>query len=80
MEFDSFTKTGATRLASKIALYWTTRGLSGVQTWLEVVPLRSDAATGRLYQVRSNIGELLRGARHSNSDPLLRGTGIRTVH
>jgi hypothetical protein len=51
---DSFTKTGATRIASKIALYWALKGVSGVKTWIRTVPEQPE-----LYEVRSNVAERL---------------------
>jgi hypothetical protein len=49
----SYTKTGATRLASKIMLYWSLRGVDGVQAWIEEGP------EPEMYQVRSNIAARL---------------------
>jgi hypothetical protein len=51
---DSFTKSGATRIASQIQLYWTLRGVSGVEAWIRTVP-----DCYELYEVRSNIAERL---------------------
>ena len=53
---DSFTKTGATRLASQILMFWTARGLSGVKTWIEpMIELENET----IFQVRSNVTDRL---------------------
>ena len=58
METDSFTKSGATRLAAQILQYWVMVGLSGVKVWVE--PLQSfNPELGMLWQVRSNVGECI---------------------
>lgn len=49
---DSFTKSGATRIASQIQLYWTLRGVQGVEAWIRTVP-----DSPELYEVRSNVAQ-----------------------
>lgn len=70
---DSYTKSGALRLASIIQIYWATQG-ANVEVWIEpIVGLGGD-----LYQVKSNIAEKLNGA--SNSHPMLRRPGYSSIH
>jgi hypothetical protein len=59
---DAFTKSGATRIASKIQLYWTLRGLSGVEAWIRTVP-----DLPGLYEVRSNLAERLNVNSHRHA-------------
>ena len=54
MDFDSFTKTGALRLAARIQLFWALRGASAVEVRIEEIP----GFDGH-YQVRSNIPKAL---------------------
>lgn len=58
MEFDGFTKSGATRLASMILTYWTNQGFNGVKVWIEPLQVYN-AEYGMIWQVRSNVCELV---------------------
>ena len=72
-EFPTFTKVGALRLASKVQLYWTMRGASGVRAWVEEIP----GFDGH-FQIRSNISEIMREL--ANSNAVLQRAGDSTVH
>lgn len=76
MELDGYTKQGALRLASKIQLYWITKGAIGINTWIE--PIYTLESGDTLYQVKSNIAEKLGGS--SNCDSLLWRERPSTVH
>jgi hypothetical protein len=49
---DTFTKSGATRIASQIQLFWTFLGVTGVEAWIRTVPENPE-----LYEVRSNVAQ-----------------------
>lgn len=75
---DYFTKHGAMLLAARIQVYWAMLGLSGVRVWLEPIVMDQSQEEGDLYQVRSNIPEIVN--EHFNRYALLQWTGNRTVH
>ena len=55
----------ARRMATRIQLYWVSRGLSGVHVWTEPLDTMADGERVTIYQIRSNIPERIRV--HSNS-------------
>lgn len=61
-----FTRSGATRLATEIQIYWVTRGVSEVKTWIEPI----GGIIEDMWSVRSNVGELL-GRRNPYSNAVL---------
>ncbi len=66
MESDTFTQRGAARLATKIQVYWTAYGLTGVKAWPEPLQL-NDAEKTIIWQVRSNVGRLIGERLNSNT-------------
>lgn len=59
---ETLSAAAASRLATKIQIYWASRGLAGVKVWAE--PLESINEEGQpvtVFQVRSNISDLIRG-------------------
>lgn len=59
---DTLSASAASRLATKIQVFWASRGVAGVKVWAE--PFAGTGMDGKpttLFQVRSNIVERLCG-------------------
>ena len=57
---DTLSASAASRLATRIQLYWVSRGVTGVQVWAEPFSgLGEDGKPATLFQVRSNIVDRL---------------------
>jgi hypothetical protein len=65
---DSLSARGASAIATKIQVYWITRGLTGVRAWAE--PIKSMNEEGKevtVFQVRSNVVELVYESAYRNA-------------
>lgn len=67
---DALSAATASQLATRIHLFWASKGVSGVKVWAEPLPIINDfGKPTTVYQVRSNIVERIRELAHS--DPML---------
>lgn len=66
---DHLSSLEASQLATRLQLFWTARGLRGVEVWTEPVQTVLEGKDVVIFQVRSNIAEKLR--EHSYSHAVL---------